>query len=221
MRFKYYLRGIGIGVTLATLLLTISFYFGKDSLTKEKLSDEEIIERATELGMIMPEEEVSDSDEVIANSSLDENDLDTAEQVDAENNVSEEVQNAGADESESSEEYTLEKAISDAAEEKKNTDTTITYVPFKIKGGESSEAICKNLKKLGLIDSEKEFNKYLNKLNVDNVISTGNFYIPTGSSYDDIVALLVNKEIRTTTLPEGPKPETAPSKPETPKAGDN
>ena len=32
MRFKYYLRGIGIGITLATLLLTISFYFGRDNL---------------------------------------------------------------------------------------------------------------------------------------------------------------------------------------------
>ena len=53
MRIKYYIRGIGIGIIFATLVLTISFYFGKGSFAKEKLSDEEIIERATELGMVM------------------------------------------------------------------------------------------------------------------------------------------------------------------------
>ena len=218
MRFKYYLRGIGIGVTLATLLLTISFYFGRDALTKERLSDEEIIERATALGMVMAEEEVSDSDEVVAKSSLEE---DVPESADISENTGENKELvAGTSEEDSAGEYTLAQAINDASNDKKDADTTVTYVPFRIRGGESSETICKNLKNAGLVDSEKEFNKYLNKLNVDNVISTGNFYIPMGSSYDDIVALLVNKEARTTKLPEGPKPEKAPEKPETPKAGE-
>ena len=219
MRFKYYLRGIGIGVTLATLLLTISFYFGRDALTKEKLSDEEIIERATELGMVMPEEEVSDSDEVVAKSSLEEDLAEPADNSEDTDNADKTVSDDAAKE-DSTDEYTLAQAIEDASNDKSATDTTVTYVPFRIRGGESSETICKNLKKAGLVDSEKEFNKYLNKLNVDNVISTGNFYIPTGSSYDDIVALLVNKEARTTKLPEGPKPEKAPEKPGTPKAGE-
>lgn len=210
MRFKYYLRGIGIGVTLATLLLTISFYFGKDSLSKEKLTDEEIIERALELGMTMPEEEVGDTDEVVANSSLEEN----ADSIQA---AADDASTKNTAENENSEEYTLEQAIADASKDE-GGDSTVTYVPFRIRGGESSEVICRNLKKSGLIDSEKEFNKYLNKLNADNAISTGNFYIPTGSSYDDIAALLVNKEIRTTSLAEGEKPPTPPSKPETPKA---
>ncbi len=218
MRFKYYLRGIGIGITLATLILTISFYFGKGTLTKEHLSDEEIIERATSLGMIMPEEEVSISDEVVAKSALEDEVADTtleSEETDVNENVEENTK-----ESESSDEYTLEQALSDASDDTKSADTTVTYVPFRIKGGESSETICKNLKKAGLVDSERDFNKYLNKLDLDNAISTGNFYIPTGSSYDDIVALLANKEIRTTTLPETPKPEEAPKKPVTPKAGE-
>ena len=38
MRLKYYLRGLGIGIVLATLLLSISFYFGKDSLAKGSLA---------------------------------------------------------------------------------------------------------------------------------------------------------------------------------------
>ena len=46
MRLKYYLRGLGIGIVLATLLLSISFYFGKDSLAKRELSDQEKDRRA-------------------------------------------------------------------------------------------------------------------------------------------------------------------------------
>lgn len=227
MRFKYYLRGIGIGVTLATLLLTISFYFGRDTLTKEKLTDEEIITRATALGMVMPEEEVTAEDEQVPMAGPEESvlveegndDSETSEKDDAVEAEAEETVTAKSKVEEEKKEYTLEQAMDDAKNVTKETDTSVTYVPFKIKGGESSEVICNNLYKAGLVDSDKEFNKYLNKLNVDNVISTGTFYIPTNSSYDDIVALLVDKSVRTTSLPEGEKPPKAPDKPSTPKAG--
>ncbi|MBQ3773446.1 MAG: hypothetical protein II833_03565, partial [Pseudobutyrivibrio sp.] len=69
-----------------------------------------------------------------------------------------------------------------------------------------------------LVDNAKDFNAYLNKLDVDNLVKTGTFYIQQGSSYDDIVALLVNKSERTTTPPKAQEPPTAPEKPSTPKA---
>lgn len=47
MRFKYYLRGAGIGVIAATLILSIAFLF------QDHISDEEVIRRAIELGMVM------------------------------------------------------------------------------------------------------------------------------------------------------------------------
>ena len=49
MRFKYYLRGLGIGIMVATVILSISF-----ALRKDDLSDAEIMRRAEELGMVMP-----------------------------------------------------------------------------------------------------------------------------------------------------------------------
>ncbi len=51
MRLKYYLRGLGTGIILATLVLTISF-----SLNKTSISDEEVKERALKLGMVLPDE---------------------------------------------------------------------------------------------------------------------------------------------------------------------
>lgn len=49
MRFKYYLRGIGLGIIFAVLIMIIAIHNHKDSF----LSDKEIIEKAKELGMVM------------------------------------------------------------------------------------------------------------------------------------------------------------------------
>ena len=50
MKFKYYLRGAGIGMITATIILAIAFLFHKGTM-----SDAEVIERALELGMVMDE----------------------------------------------------------------------------------------------------------------------------------------------------------------------
>jgi hypothetical protein len=193
MRFKYYLRGIGIGITLATLLLTVSFYFGRDYLYNKQLSDEEIIEKASALGMVMPEEEVSpeaeddvvvEEENISADSSIQETDETTA--------------------TEAEQESTTEEMSTEAVEAdlESKDDSTVTYVPFTVRGGESSEVVCTHLKNAGLIDDSDAFNKYLHKCKVDNLIQNGTFYVKQGSTYDDLIAVLVNKEVRTTTPPK-------------------
>lgn len=195
MRFKYYLRGIGIGVTLATLLLTISFYFGRDFLYNKSLTDEEIIQKATALGMVMPEgaEVEATGEEVVI--------PEEESEVPLAGGVTE-----GATGEALSEEVTAvgEDAISaDASIESSNgSDESVTYIPFTVRAGESSEVISEHLKKAGLIDDSDAFNKYLNKCKVDNLIQNGTFYVKVGSSYDDVVAVLVNKDVRTTTPPK-------------------
>lgn len=57
MRFKYYLRGAGIGVILTTLIFTIAF-----AVYKPTLSDEEIMKKAEELGMEMPTDDSDGTD---------------------------------------------------------------------------------------------------------------------------------------------------------------
>ena len=51
MKLKYYLRGLGIGIIVTTLVLMVAF-----SGKKEKLSDQEIMQRAEQLGMVMADE---------------------------------------------------------------------------------------------------------------------------------------------------------------------
>lgn len=57
MRFKFYLRGAGIGVILTTLIFTIAF-----AVYKPTLSDDEIMKKAEALGMEMPADDSDSAD---------------------------------------------------------------------------------------------------------------------------------------------------------------
>jgi len=205
MRLKYYLRGIGIGIIFSTLLLTICLYFGKDSLAKETLSDAEIIKRATELGMVMTDEGLEENvgEDIPKDSSIESKDKSS---MNSKENIIEEAVDESANESPkdstAKEESSSEESASVEQQNANEITEEVKYVPFTVKGGESSEMVSKNLKKAGLIDSVDDFNKYLNKLNIDNLIQAGTFYVMEGSSYDDLAALLVNKDSRTTTPPK-------------------
>ncbi|MCI8281896.1 MAG: hypothetical protein HFI76_09410 [Lachnospiraceae bacterium] len=52
MKLKYYLRGLGIGIAVTAIVLTIA-----NAGSQKPLTDEQIMERAEELGMIRPEEQ--------------------------------------------------------------------------------------------------------------------------------------------------------------------
>ena len=55
MKLKYYLRGLGIGIIVTTVILAVSF-----SKKEIKMSDEEIMARAAQLGMVMQETETTE-----------------------------------------------------------------------------------------------------------------------------------------------------------------
>lgn len=52
MRFKYYLRGCGLGILFTSIVLTVAFH----TRGVKEISDEEVIRRAEALGMVMDEE---------------------------------------------------------------------------------------------------------------------------------------------------------------------
>lgn len=184
MKLKYYMRGIGIGVIFATLLLTISFYFGSTGISSNEMTDEEIIEKATELGMVMPED---DSEEQ-------ENQEEATEEPEDANSEAQSTEEEIAEESTEESEVENEPVV-------ESSETTVKYIPFTVNSGESSDTVAANLYSAGLVDSASDFNDYMNTLGVDNRIQSGTFYVRTDSTYDDIIVLLVNKDHRTTTPP--------------------
>ena len=51
MKLKYYLRGLGIGILITTIIFIIGIHVNQDQM----FSDEEVIRRAKALGMVMDE----------------------------------------------------------------------------------------------------------------------------------------------------------------------
>lgn len=168
MRFKYYMRGLGTGVILATLLFTIGNHFGASAKEEPAVEiTEEVAEEATE---------------------------ETVDETAGE--TQEEVKDEPAEEK-------IEETVDETAEEPADEeDVTVKYVSFTVHGGDSSEIVSSNLHEAGLIDSVDNFNKYLKTVGLDHKIQAGTFYVKVDSSYDDLAALLVNKEARTTTPPK-------------------
>ncbi len=56
MKIKYYLRGLGVGIVITTLILLIVF-----NTTGKNISDEEVVARAKALGMVMAESKDEDT----------------------------------------------------------------------------------------------------------------------------------------------------------------
>ena len=53
MKLKFYLRGLGIGIVFATIVLAVSFHIHNDA---SQLSESEIISAAKKLGMVFAED---------------------------------------------------------------------------------------------------------------------------------------------------------------------
>ncbi len=128
MRAKYFLKGMGIGVTVTALIFTVAF-----ALNPPTLSDEEVIARAKTLGMI-------ESDETM------ENQEDIKEET-AEDQTSEEEQTAEEERAEGSEEKS-EEASEEVSEENVETEETEKEV--------SKEEALKALKELQDSEAKSE-----------------------------------------------------------------
>ncbi len=196
MKLKYYLRGMGIGVIITTLILMVAFHLHQN----EPLSDAEICERAEQLGMVMADElpehdKLSDNPSPEADSvDLDEPDADLDTDTDADDGEagSEDDTPAAAEPDAEAKDEAKNKA--DAEPDKKPAKDVVEQAEISIVGGEYSGDVCKKLKKAGLIDDTEDFNRYLSDGGYDSLIQPGTYVIPIGSDYDAIIAMITEKD---------------------------
>ena len=167
MKLKYYLRGIGIGIIMTTIILMIAFSIHKQQL----LTDDEILKRAGELGMVMAQEGLPVSDKLA--------DTKDVLQADDEPGTLEDSSDKSSVADEEDQKQTDVQNMADAEAEHEISETenletqkeVIKQAEITIVGGEYSDDVCKKLKKAGIIEDADDFNKYLAKGGYDNLIS--------------------------------------------------
>lgn len=168
MKLKYYLRGLGIGILITTIIFMIFIRMDKNHL----ITDKEIMARAEKLGMIMQEED----------------DSKTLEQL------KEETEKSKEEEGQQTPEDTQNTTENTEDGQEQNTPQTVEQVQFNILPGEYSDVISQKLFDAGLIDDKAAFNEFIINSDYDNFIQTGDFTIPKGASYEEIAKILTTKK---------------------------
>lgn len=188
MKLKYYLRGLGIGIIVTTLVLMVAF-----SGKKEKLSDQEIMQRAEQLGMVMADEGQTETgtEENTGTEAQPETEQDVQNtEAGTEENADENTENASEPETEPQTEAAAEPEDTTGNVVGEVKQETSGEVAFTVKSGESSDTVAFNLYKAGLVDDATAFNRYMISKGYDSRLRTGDFKIRSGASYDEILKVL-------------------------------
>lgn len=187
MKLKYYLRGLGIGIIGTAIVMGIAL-----SGKKETLSDEEIIERAEVLGMVM-EGELGPDREDPEQENNSEAPGTTPESQPSGEGEGDGSQDGGEDDEddgsqEPDEELDGESQDSEIVQQPSGEDGGV--VEIEIREGEFSDVISKKLYQAGLIPDAEKFNTYMTQKGVDDSLRIGVHLIPTGASADEIIDIL-------------------------------
>ena len=166
MKLKYYLRGLGIGIIVTTIILVSCF-----SMQKPKMTDAQIIEKASQLGMIMPEQD-SAVDAETETTEPEETQQKNEQQV-----ATEEIQQQTEQQTEVPKEQETEEAQQE---------------PFTlvVNRGDVCRTMCENLAANGVIDDSEGLRKYLSEVGYASFISAGTYQIPYHASYEEITNIL-------------------------------
>lgn len=178
MKVKYFLRGLGIGILVTTLLL----FAGARKNVQESMTDEQIMQRAKQLGMLR-KDEVSDF-------KMDQN-LDNMKETINASPSPEPTKKAEVSEKENQEK--AEPSVSpakkpEAKKEKKKED--VQTISIKIEPGMVSQSIARYLYQKNVIGSAADFNTYMKEHNVTDKLRAGEFEIPIDATYEEIVEII-------------------------------
>ncbi len=203
MKLKYYLRGLGIGMAVTALILGISFS-GRQGQEAQTLTDEQIRERASELGMVDSSEltlaalqnsaqtqttmepEVTEEPETMTEPEA------TAEpETTTEPEATAEPETTTEPEATAEPEMTTEPEATEAPElitAPEQSQTTIT-----IKKGSDSGSVSRQLYEAGLVENAKAFDNYLCNNGYSRSISPGIYEIAPGTSEEEIAKIITGK----------------------------
>lgn len=182
MRLKYYLRGLGLGIIFAVIIMMIGFHDNKQSM-----SDTEIIEKAKTLGMV----EAKNISGTVADEYNSEKTDSSAANSDASSQKNETEQDSQMQDSQTAQEDTQPAA--DAKQETVEPQDAVTTYTISVTSQDTCRTIAEKLKALNLVDDAEQFRIYMGQKGADHFIADGEHVIPQGASYDDIITILTQK----------------------------
>ncbi|MDF2868921.1 MAG: hypothetical protein K0R05_496 [Anaerocolumna sp.] len=218
MNLKYYVRGIGVGILFSAVVMSVAFH----GSSPNGLSDEQIIARAKELGMVesnavnalddllttptpteIPQENGTEESDEAEEVPVTEDKKDDADQLpeasdesttDDKNGVDDTVEEKGNQTGETSTDNTASRDN----ETSKNDSATVDENPedtlkeIVITEGMSSEKVTRILKENGVIEDAGAFNQYLIINNYSRRIRVGTYQIKPYATYKDITDMIIH-----------------------------
>lgn len=197
MKLKYYLRGLGIGIIVTTVILAVSF-----SKKEIKMSDEEIMARAAQLGMVMQETETTEQGDT--EQDPDGTDTGAKTEVVTEQTASELLEErTAAEETAQNTETAAEDVAAEVQEDSANTDEETQaqqeaagaedpsgVYRLVIQKGDVCRIVCEKLAENGVISDAETFRQYLSQIGYASNMRVGNYDIPYGLSNEEIAKIL-------------------------------
>lgn len=194
MKLKYYLRGLGIGMAVTALILGIA----SGSTQDKKMTDEEILSRAKELGLVERTvlSEISEQDEEkkadVLNESVSEGISDNGVQPETTPQSSEsETSESQPVESESEEPESTEPESKDQVlDQPEGMSDEKQTVSVEIVRGDSSVSVSRKLKEAGLIEDDLLYDRFLCENGYDKRIQAKVYEIPINATESEIAELI-------------------------------
>ena len=213
MKLKYYLRGLGIGMLVAALVLILSGNTGGG------MSDEAVKRRAAELGMVEKDKTVlgdiggeaadGEMNETETSMELPEQDGKAVQEEDAEGRTPEgdtqgqtgepkpETESPQQAEEADAEEQALAQEIEqraeevvDRAEEAAENSPSGRTVTLEVRTGDSSISVARRAQEAGLVQSAADFDVFLCQNGFDKRISIGSYEITVDASEKEIAEII-------------------------------
>lgn len=198
MKFKYYLRGCGLGILVASIVLMVSFHS-----QNKTMDDTAVMERASELGMIMPETEIvsTEADSQLPESGTQSTDTDSSSNKNQKQNTKD-SQNK-TDGSSQKEDKDTQMASDDKTGSGNNKDTESKKkedkkeeseeITVEIKKGEVCRQLAEELEQIGLVEDAETFRKYMQQLGYDDRIKVGTYTLKRGMTEKEIADTFVEE----------------------------
>lgn len=186
MKLKYYLRGLGTGIFVTAVILSVAFEVRISKLNSSMQNEwESHTEKQSETSPSSVESEsISEGRTEEQSSSL--NDKKTENRDSSAEESSDETSSSDKEETTTEPETASKAEVSTAMPQS-------AMVTLDIYSGMSSNKVAKRLEELGVVEDADDFNNYMYSQRVENSIRIGKFEIGQDATYDEIVAIITGR----------------------------